>query len=114
MRAKDICADATLTDLEKWEKIYGTDYEGNLPQWKKSNHVGHCWAGCPFDYNSTELRTRHLLGLSATDPLPTKIPHTDGSKHYFMQTNYKGAWGYTCTYSGCPYFLTTGNRYFYK
>ncbi len=114
MRAKDICNDETLTDLEKWERIYGTDYVGNLPQHKKHLHVGNCWCPCPYDSAATDLRTRHLLGLSDTDPLPTKIPHTDGTKNYFMKPDYRGVWGNVCTFDNCDYYLNTGKRYFYR
>lgn len=114
MRAEDICNDDSLTELEKWEKIYGTSYVGNLPQYKKNQHVGNCWSPCPYDSSATVLRTRHLLDLADNDILPTRLPHTDGVKDYFMKVNYKGAWGYTCTHDNCPYFLDTGRRYFYR
>ena len=113
MRAKDICNDDTLTDAEKWEKIYGTEYVGNLPQHKKQLHVGNCWASCPYDANAAELRTRHLLGLDLTTPLPTRLAHNDGNKDYFLRPEYRGGWGYVCTFENCPYYLDTGNKYFY-
>ena len=114
MRAKDICADTSLSDLEKWEKIYGTVYEGNLPQHKKHLHEGSCWCSCPYDSNATVLRTRHLLGLTGFDSLPTRLPHDDGTKEYFMRPEYRDGWGYICTFDNCPYYLSTGNRYFYR
>jgi len=105
----------TGTPEEIWRKIYGTDYYGNLPQHLQYTHVGHCWAPCPYSTQATELRTRHLLGLSDSDPLPTKVDHTGtDNKIYYLITENKGPiWGYECTFDNCPYYLTNGERYFY-
>ena len=115
MRAKDVCSNDLLTSQEKWRAIIGTENEGQLPEYKVNQHVGHCWASCPYDSEATELRTRHLLGLSETDPLPTRVSHVDnnGTSHY-MKTSDRGGWGYECTYSGCPSLLVNGMPYFYK
>ena len=40
----------------------GTPYVYNLPQWKKDQHVGHCWAPCPFSTESSYQRTRQMIG----------------------------------------------------
>jgi hypothetical protein len=99
---------------DAWEHMYGTTASGNLPDWKKDDHEGHCWSQCPYSTQSSDLRTRHLLGLSDTDPLPVKVDHTESGRTYFMKTEGKGsAWGYECTYDNCPYYLANGRRYFY-
>ena len=110
-----ICDDPTLTPQEKWKKLYGTEYFGNLPQYKVFDHVGHCYAPCPYDIDATDIRTRHLLDISLSGTLPLKVAHIGSdSKHYYMKTsNSAGAWGYQCTFSGCPYLLSTGVPYFY-
>jgi len=115
MRAKDICKDQDLTPEEKWRKINGTDNFGNLPEYLVNNHTGHCWASCPYDSNATDMRTRNLLGISISGTLPNRSPHVDGNgRSYFMKTDNRGSWGYTCTFSGCLHLLDTGTRYFYK
>jgi hypothetical protein len=97
-----------------WEHVYGSSKEGNLPDYKKDYHEGHCWAPCPYSTQSSEGRTRSLLGLSESDPLPTKVDHTSDGKIHYMKTKSRGAvWGFECTYSGCPYYLANGTRYFY-
>jgi hypothetical protein len=115
MRAKDICADPNLTDEEKWKLIYGTDYYGNLPQYKKDQHDGHCWMPCPYDVRADELRTRAMLKLNDTEPLPIKVDHTDSNgRAYYMTTESRGVWGFSCTFSGCTHKLSTGLSYFYR
>ncbi len=111
----DPCDDTGLTDAEKWRYTVGTEFTGNLPEYKKDQHVGHCWSPCPYDTNSTDIRTRHLLNLSLTDPLPVKVSHLDTSlnKDVFMITERRGGWGFLCTYSGCTNLINTGRQYFY-
>jgi len=110
-----ICDDPNLTAAEKWHKLYGTDNFGNLPAYKVLDHVGHCYAPCPYSLQATDLRTRHLLGLSATDSLPLKVAHVGSdNKEYFMRTAFSGDWGFECTFSGCPSLLSTGFPYFYR
>lgn len=93
-----------------WYYEYGTYQYGNLPDYKKDDHVGHCFAPCPYDSNATELRTRHLLGLADNELLPTRVPHGI----YYMKTESRGGrWGFECTYDSCPYYLANGRRYFY-
>ena len=98
-----------------WKYRIGTDRFGNLPENKKNvDKVGHSWCTCPYSTQSTDLRTRHLLGLGEGDPLPTKIDHTIGSTTYYMRTVSRGArWGYECNYLGCTYFILYGEKYFY-
>lgn len=111
----DPCDDPGLTDAEKWRQKVGTESTGNLPEYKKNQHIGHCWAPCPYDTNSTDIRTRHMLNLSLTDPLPAKVYHLDQitGKESFMLTEFKGGWGFLCTYSGCTNLINTGKQYFY-
>ena len=44
-----------------WRYTAGSEVYGNLPQWKRDQHVGHCWTPCPFSTQSSYLRTRQLL-----------------------------------------------------
>jgi len=98
-----------------WKYRIGTDRFGNLPENKKNvDKVGHSWCTCPYSNQSTDLRTRHLLGLGDSDPLPTKIDHTISNTTYYMRTVSRGArWGYECSYPGCTYFILNGEKYFY-
>jgi len=114
-RVQALCASLSgLTPSEKWLALYGTTASGNLPQWKKDQHEGHCWHPCPYSTQSTALKTRHLRNLGSGDPLPTKVDHSDiNGKEYFMRTQRKWMWGYECTFDDCPYYLDNGERYFY-
>ena len=92
----------------QWKYEYGTEAYGNLPEHKVSEHVGHCYAACPYSTEATDLRSEHMLGS-----VPTKVTHTvDGVTHY-MEIVYQGKWGFRCTYDDCPYYSTNGVRYFY-
>ena len=115
-RMQILCATVSGTEEEIWQKLYGTEAVGQLPQWKKDQHEGHCWHPCPYSTQCAALQTRNLLGLVDDDPLPTKTSHTDANdREYFMRTQYKGSWGYECTFDDCYYFTTvsSGIRYFY-
>jgi hypothetical protein len=112
-RMQRLCATTSGAD-DLWRTLYGTDNTGNFPQWKKDQHEGHCWHPCPYSTQCDALRTRHLLGLEDYDALPTQADHSDtDGKVYYMQTAYRGQWGYECTYDQCPYYLDNGERYFY-
>jgi hypothetical protein len=119
MSTRDICEEGTNltasgTEEEKWEYIYGTDAYGNLPQYKKDQHVGHCWHPCPYSLQADDNRVRIMLGLSDTDPLPDRNSHFDGNKIHYMKTESRGSkWGFECTYDNCSYYTTNGRRYFY-
>lgn len=119
MSPRNICNEAATlttsgTDAEVWEYIYGTEHTGNLPQYEKDQHVGHCWHPCPYSTEASAFRTRALLGLADYDPLPTQNSHFDGSKIHYMKTDSRGnKWGYECTYDNCPYYIANGQRYFY-
>ncbi len=99
-----------------WRIEIGTTSYGNLPRDKKHDgKKGHCWAPCPYSTQSSDLRTRHMLGLSSTDPLPVKVDHESMGITYYMTTASKvSKWGFECPYNGCTYFIATlGNKYFY-
>lgn len=87
---------------------------GNFPEYKVNEHVGKCYAPCPFDIEASDIRTRHLLDISVSGTLPIKTAHIGvDDKHYYMKmVNLGGAWGWECTFSGCNYLLDTGNVYF--
>ena len=114
-RMQRLCSTVSGTQEEIWHTLYGTNYVGQLPQWKKDQHEGHCWHPCPYSTQCSDLQTRNLLGLSDTDTLPTKVDHTDvDGRIYYMRTQYKMSWGYECTFDDCPYVLASGTRYFYE
>jgi hypothetical protein len=94
----------------QWYYQHGTYQYGNLGDFKKDDHVGHCFAPCPYDTACSDERTRHMLDLSDTDPLPLRTAHGI----YYMRTESRGSkWGFECTYDSCPHYLSTGRRYFY-
>jgi hypothetical protein len=98
----------------QWKYTYGTTQYGNLPEHKKSKHVGHCYAPCPYSTQSDDMRTRLMLGLPINAVVPTKVDHTVGGKIYYMRTEGRGtSWGYECTFPSCPYYLANGERYFH-
>lgn len=106
-----------IVPFEKW-LIWlikmGTVRYGNLPENKKGDHVGHSYAPCPYSTQSTSLRTRHLLKLADTDPLPIKVDHDIAGTVYYLRTSRKsGRWGYECTCPNCTYFILNGKNYFY-
>lgn len=115
-KAKCICDDPNLTPEEKWELIYGTTAIGNLPQHKKHEHTGYCWKPCPYSTQADDVLTRALLGLAPEATLPTKVDHTNivEGRTYFMDKDYRGGWGFFCTYDDCPYYLSTGSRFFHR
>lgn len=98
-----------------WKLRVGTIRYGQLGADKKQDgKTGHCWAPCPYSTQSRDVRTRHMLGLGTSDPLPTKVDHTLGGTTYYMKTSARGArWGYECTYPGCTYFILNSQNYFY-
>ena len=109
-----ICNDDTLTAAEKWEQIHGTTANGNLPQWKRDEHVGHKWYPCPYSTQASEHFTRAKLGLNNGEALPTKTDHTNSTtgKVHYMGVDGRSGWGYVCTFDDCNYYLTNGVRYF--
>lgn len=97
-----------------WKLETGSTVYGNFPENEKFNHVGHCFAPCPYDTECDDVRTKLLLGLGATDPLPVKVLHKVGLVNYFMKATNRGSkWGHQCTFPGCPFFLANGKQYFY-
>ena len=96
----------------QWKYEYGTYHYGNLPQYKKNQHVGHKWAICPYSDQSSEGRTRLMLGLDELTALPQQNDHGI----YYMKTTSNGKdWGFECTFVGCPYvsYYNIGVKYFY-
>ena len=98
-----------------WKRRIGTSNYGNLPTNKKRlDKVGHIYAPCPYSTQSSDLRTRHLLSLGEEGDLPIKVDHSAAGITYYMKTDNRGSkWGFSCTYDGCPYYLFTGERYFF-
>jgi len=98
-----------------WLRRVGTSNYGNLPtDNKRLNKVGHIYAPCPYSTQSPDLRTTHLLNLTEGEALPTKIDHSVAGLTYYMKTASKGGkWGFECTYPGCPYYILTGQKYFF-
>jgi len=94
----------------QWYYERGTYQYNNLPDWKKDDHEGHCYALCPYDSACNTVRIRHMLDLSISDPLPIRVAHGNN----YMKTASRGSkWGFECVFDGCPYYITTGQRYFY-
>lgn len=115
---RHICDEvAGLSDKDKWKYLYGTDAYGNLPQHKKDQHVGHCYAPCPYSTQSDTQRSFHMLGNDFD--LSTRYNHTgpDGTIYYMEVTSKGSKWGFECTFSGCPYLIlpenVEGKKYFY-
>ncbi|HLD90924.1 MAG TPA: hypothetical protein VI911_07930 [Patescibacteria group bacterium] len=105
-----VCLTFSGTAQELWEVTHGTTAYGNLPQYKKDQHVGNKWNPCPYSTQSDDLRSAHRLGI-----VPTKVDHTDDAgKVYYMSPDRRNSWGYACTFDNCPYLLTNGRSYFYK
>lgn len=90
----------------QWQYEIGTTVYGNLPQHKRHDHDGHCWMPCPYSADSSDERSSEMLGFT-----PTKNDHGI----YYMKTESRAAWGFECTYSGCPHIVDYGNdnAYFY-
>ena len=107
MPLRDRCATVSGTDEEKWDQLYGTEVVGNLPQHKKNQHVGHCWAPCPYSTQCSDLRREHLNVTDAPND------HTAGGKVHYMTTSCRNKWGFECTFDSCPYYVANGRRYFY-
>lgn len=99
----------------QWRYQYGTRVYNNLPQPNYLNNVGHCWMPCPYSTECSDDRTRLMLGLSSSDPLPPKTSHTllDGRKVYLKMSAVSSSWGFECKFDGCPYYIANGSRYFY-
>jgi hypothetical protein len=96
----------------EWRNQHGTTAYGNLPQHKRQDHVGHCWAPCPYSTQSSDFRTRSLLGITISGSLPTKVDHTlpDG-REVFLQNADGGV--FICPFDDCTHYITNGTRYHY-
>jgi len=130
-------------DTQTWEEMYGTTMEGNLPQYKKPQHIGNMWMPCPYstqavldfsrwpelygttiqEYEATYGpvdaygRIRSMLGFVPSNLVDHTISVPVGTgtvdKEVYLRPARKGVWGYECTFPGCPYLLDNGKRYFY-
>jgi len=88
-----------------WKLTIGSNSGGNLPD-RVRDHVGLSCAKCPYDINCDNIRAEHMVGCVP----PTQNDHGN----YYMKIEGRGsAWGFRCTYSGCPYLAITGYNYFY-
>lgn len=122
-----------------WEEMYGTELEGNLPQYKKTQHIGNMWMPCPYstqavldfsrwpelygttitEYEATYgpvdrySRIRAMLGFVPSNLVDHTMPVGALTKEVYLRPTRKGSWGYECIFPGCPYFLDNGKRYFY-
>ena len=98
-----------------WKLSIGSSDLGRLSV--RKNHVdkvGHSYAPCPYSTQSNDVRTRHMLGLSDTDPLPWKEDHTILGVVYYMETSYSGRWGYKCSFGPlCPGYVINNSDYIY-
>jgi hypothetical protein len=93
----------------QWQYEIGTTAYGNLPQYKRNDHSGHCWMPCPYSTDSSDERSEAMWDTN-DDPILAKNDHGDN----YMQTDSNGtAWGWRCTYSGCSYETTYNKPYFY-
>ena len=88
-----------------WKLMYGSNSGGNLPE-RIRDHVGLSGAKCPYDTNCDNVRAEHMVGS-------VPVGQTDHGKYYMAIEGHGSAWGFVCTYSGCPYLLDTGRNYFY-
>jgi len=119
-----------------WEEMYGTTYEGNLPQHKKHLHIGNSWIACPYSIQALKVYDAEweaAMGFTRAEyeslygPLDVNskiidmlgfVPsplhnHTLNGKDVFMIPKKKGVWGYECQHPDCPYLLDNGRPYFY-
>jgi hypothetical protein len=103
-----------LTPEERWLKLYGTEFIGNLPTYKKNKHVGSCWNPCPYSTDCQDGKSVIMLGLNDVSDI-TKTEHMyNGRKHYMRPYHKVSVWGYICTDPNCPHFLNNGEAYFYR
>ena len=107
-------AGASFANWLRWKLRTGTDNYGNLGT-RLRDHEGLRAAPCPYDYKSSypqwpstdvvSYRAETMLGY-----VPTQNDHGI----YYMKIDLNGtAWGFTCTYDLCPYYVANGRRYFY-
>jgi hypothetical protein len=86
-----------------WRCANGTSNYGNLQRRIRDHHGLSC-APCPYDSNTSTLRSETTLGF---------VPDRTDHGNHFMEIAQRGSvWGFECTYSGCSYFLDNGYTYF--
>lgn len=88
-----------------WKLVYGSNSGGNLPTMVR-DHVGLSCAPCPYSTGCSDIRAIHMVG---------SVPavQTDHGVYYMKVEGRGSAWGFVCTYPGCPYLEDTGRNYFY-
>lgn len=92
-----------------WYIMHGTTNYNNLRTNKVGEKVGRSYAPCPYDTNSSDIRSTIMLGT-----VPTKVLHELNSVHYYMEASNKGPkWGWQCTFEDCPYNISNNKKYFY-
>lgn len=92
-------------DWFSWKLMFGSNSGGELPT-RIRDHVGISCAPCPYDTNCDNIRAAHMVG--------SVPPSRNDHGIYYMKIEQRGAvWGFVCTYSSCPYLLSTGHAYFY-
>lgn len=90
-----------------WKLSVGSTNYGNLST-RIRDHVGISCVPCPYSTDSSDERTEDWL--NDDDPRYTHVDHDI----YYMRVASRGtAWGYECTYSGCPYEADRGLPYFH-
>jgi hypothetical protein len=88
-----------------WKLTMGTNSGANLPM-RIRDHVGISCVLCPYDTHCPDLRAEHMTGGVPA----VQSDHGD----YYMRVESRGSkWGFACTFSDCPYFISTGRVYFY-
>lgn len=88
-----------------WRCNFGTVNYGNL-QVRKRDHEGISCIPCPYDSNNyNPVRSELWLGF---EPSVT----SDHGNHYMKVYSNGVSWGFSCTYSGCPFVLDHGYSYF--
>lgn len=101
-----------VTDVVKfgnwliWKCSFGTTNYGNLAT-RVRDHVGITGVPCPYDSGNYDV-TRSILWLGSV-PATTN----DHGSNYMRVSQRGNAWGFECTYSGCPYQTSNGYPYFH-
>jgi len=123
-----------------WEDLYGTTVSGNLPQhvtkdclsdiidlntihsggleWVGLKHFNFYHFKCPY---STEASLHYIRNIDRSSPNYWKLEELNQSE-LASHTSTSGImiryargvkYGWLCVDPACPYFISTGRRYFY-
>lgn len=120
-----------------WESRFGTTHDGNLPQYKRGQNL------CGIDPSLVDVMEGvklcdfhyyHIKCPYSTEALYHYVRNTDLSSEYYwemellppssffdhlatkgiMIKRFQGSKsGWLCVDNNCPYYLSTGRRYFY-